>query len=90
MDNWKKLKKLYVDDHNSKEYLVTPQTRLNAVIRIEKLFQQHFQYVIKQPLFLKKIPKESLLNELKLKKGSDLSGSEISVINGLYKFLPEL
>lgn len=90
MDNWTKLKKFYVKDHASKEYLVSPQTRLFAVESLEKLFKQHFPHIISQPKFLKQIPKEDFMNEVKLKKGSNLSGSEESVINGLYKFLPEL
>jgi hypothetical protein len=90
MDNWTKLKNLYVKDHESKEYLVSPQTRLNAVDALEKLFQIHFPLILKQPKFLKQYGREEFKEEVKLKKGSDLNGAEISVINGLYKFLPEL
>lgn len=90
MDNWTKLKNLYINGHKGKEYLVSPQTRLNALIRVEKLFQQQFQHVINQPKFIKQIPKEQFMRELILKKGSNLNSSEESVINGLYKFLPEL
>lgn len=90
MDNWTKLKNLYVKDHESREYLVSPQTRLNAVVRLEKLFQKHFPHIIKQPKFLKQIPKEEFMKEVKTKKGSNLSGSEESVINGFYKFLDDL
>ena len=89
MDNWTKLKNLYERDHLSK-VLTSPQTRMNAMIRIEKLFLQHFPHIIKQPKFLKQIPKEQFMKEVKLKKGSNLNSSEESVIHGLYKFLPEL
>jgi len=90
MDNWTKLKNLYVNDHKSKENLVSKQTRLNAVIRIEDLFQKYFPHIIKQPKFLKQIPKDKFMDEVQLKKGSELSGPEKAVINGLYKFLPDL
>lgn len=90
MDNWTKLKNLYIKDHESKEYLVSPQTRINAMARIEKLFQQHFPHIIKQPKFLKQIPKDQFMKEVKLKKGGNLNSSEESVIHGLYKFLSEL
>ena len=89
MDNWTKLKNLYKRDHLSKT-LTSPQTRLNALVRVEKLFEQHFPHIIKQPKFLKQIPKEQFMKEVQLKKGTNLDSSEQSVINGLYKFLPEL
>ena len=90
MDNWTKLKNLYVKDHLSKDYLATPERRLNATEVMEKLFQQHFPHIIKQPKFLKQIPKDQFMREVQLKKGSDLSSAEKSVINGFYKFLSEL
>jgi hypothetical protein len=90
MDNWTKLKNLYIQDHESKEYLVSPQIRLNAIDSLEKLFQVHFPHIIKQPKFLKQITKEKFMKEVSLKKGLDLNGAEISVINGLYNFLPQL
>ena len=89
MDNWTKLKNLYVKDHESK-VLTSPQTRLNALDRIEKLFQQHFPHIIKQPKFLKQIPKDQFMKEVQLKKGSNLNSSEESVIHGFYKFIHEL
>ena len=89
MDNWTKLKNLYKRDHLSKT-LTSPQTRLNALVRVEKLFEQHFPHIIKQPKFLKQIPKEQFMKEVQLKKGTNLDSSEQSVIHGLYKFLPEL
>ena len=90
MDNWTKLKNLYVKDHLSKDYLATPERRLNATEAMEKLFQQHFPYILKQPKFLRQIPKDQFTKEVQFKKGSNLSSAEKSVINGLYKFLPEL
>ncbi|MBN2597591.1 MAG: hypothetical protein JXR82_12485 [Marinifilaceae bacterium] len=90
MDNWKKLKQLYLKNHLEKEYLVSPETRVNALNRIEKLMKANFPDIVKQPKFLKQIPKDKFLLELKLKKGAELNGAEISVINGFYKFLPEL
>lgn len=89
MDNWTKLKNLYKRDHLSK-VLTSPQTRLNALVCVEKLFQQHFPHIIQQPKFLKQIPKDQLMKEVELKKGTNLNSSEESVIHGLYKFLPEL
>jgi len=89
MDNWTKLKNLYVKDHQSKD-LVSPQTRLYAVESLERLFKVHFSHIINQPKILKQIQKEQFMAEVQLKKGSNLNGSEESVINGLYKFLNEL
>ncbi len=90
MDNWTKLKKLYVNDHNAKDYLVSPERRLNAIESLEKLLNQYLPEFIKQPKFLRQIPKEEFMQKVKDRKGSILSGAEKSVINGLYKFLPEL
>ncbi len=90
MNNWTKLKNLYVKDHLSKDYLATPGRRLNAIEAMEKLLQQHFPHIIKQPKFLRQIPKDQFMREVQLKKGSNLSSAEKSVINGLYKFLSEL
>ena len=89
MDNWKKLKNLYLKDHLNKD-LASPQTRVNALERIDKLMNTYFPAYVKQPKFLKQVPKEQFLKELKLKKGADLNSSEESVIHGFYKFLPEL
>lgn len=90
MDNWIKLKKLYVDNHNSKDYLATPDRRLNAADALEKLLKQQLPQFVKQPKFLKQIPKEDFVKMVHEKKGSNLSSAEKSVINGLYKFMPEL
>ena len=90
MDNWTKLKRLYVDDHNLKDHLKSPQTRLNAVERIEALFSIHFPHILKQIKFLNNYKVNDFKTEVALKKGAKLSGSEQSVINGLFKFLPEL
>lgn len=90
MDNWTKLKTLYVKDHASKEYLATPERRLNATEALESLLKQRLPQFIKQPKFLKQLPKEEFKQMVRDKKGSNLSSAEISVINGLYKFLPEL
>ncbi len=90
MDNWTKLKKLYVDDHRSKEYLTTPERRLNAVDALEKVLKQQLLQFVKQPKFLKQMPKDSFMKMVQEKKGSNLSIAEKSVINGLYRFLPEL
>lgn len=90
MDNWKKLKNLYLKDHFDKEYLETPKRREDALIAIEKLIKVHFSHIISQPKFLKRYTKEEFEIELKLKKGTELSGAEKSVIHGFYKFLPEL
>jgi hypothetical protein len=86
MDNWTKLKNLYINDHKSKEYLVSPQTRLNAVISIVNLFQQYFPHIIKQPKFLKQIPKDKFIDEVQLKKGSELSGSEKQLLMSCISF----
>jgi hypothetical protein len=90
MENWRKLKQLYLKDHLDKKHLASPETRVNALNRIEKLIKADFPQIVAQPKFLKKIPKEKFLVELKLKKGAELNSSEISVINGFYKFLNEL
>ena len=90
MDNWTKLKTFYVKDHTAKGYLATPERRLNAVDALERLLKQHLPQFIKQPKFLKQIPKEEFVQMVQDKKGSNLSSAEKSVINGLYKFLPEL
>jgi len=88
--NWKKLKNFYLKDNLDKKKLVTPQTKVDALNAIEAIMNTHFPEFVKQPKFLKQIPSEQFLRELKLKKGKDLSAAEISVINGFYKFLPEL
>lgn len=90
MENWKKLKQLYLKDHLDKGHLVSPETRVNALNNIEKLMKIYFPQIVAQPKFLKQIPKEKFLVELKLKKGAELNGAEVSVINGFYKFLNEL
>jgi len=89
-DNWTKLKNLYVSDHLSKGDLATPQRRLDAIEAIEKILQQYLPQFIKQQKFLKKIPKDEFMQMVRDKKGAKLSGADKSVINGLYKFLPEL
>ena len=90
MDNWIKLKNLYLKDNKGKDNLASAERRLNAADTLEMLLKQQFPQFIKQPKFLKQIPKEEFMQMVMLKKGSNLSSSEKSVINGLYKFLPEL
>lgn len=90
MDNWTKLKKLYIDDHSSKDYLVAPQIRLNAVESIDKLVSIHFKQIMEHPKVLKQINKEEFKRMLATKKGANLNGAEESVVNGLYMFLSEL
>jgi hypothetical protein len=90
MDNWTKLKRLYVNDHKSKDYLKSPQTRLNAVERIEEIFSMYFPHILKQPKFLNQMQKDDFKKEVALKKGADLNGAEHSVINGLYQFIGDL
>lgn len=90
MSNWKMLKNLYLKDNIDKKKLVTPQTKIDALLAIETIMNAHFPAFIKQPKFLKQIPADQFLKELKLKKGSPLKPSETSVVNGLYKVLPEL
>jgi len=90
MDSWTKLKNLYIKDHESKDFLVSPKTRLYAMSRIDELFQRSFPHIIKQPKLLNQIPKDQFMVEVQTKKGSDLTGSEKSVINGIYKFLKYL
>ena len=89
MDNWTKLKKLYVNDHLAKD-LAKPEIRLNAVESLEKLMRQHLPEFVKQPKFMKQIDKKQFVKMLEIKKGSKLNGAQESVINGFYKFLPEL
>lgn len=90
MSNWKNLKNLYLKDNLDKKKLVTPQTKIDAFQSIETIMNNHFPEYVKQPKFLKQIPKEQFLRELKLKKGNDLSATETSVITGVYKVLPDL
>ena len=90
MNNWKNLKNLYLKDNLDKKKLVTPQTKVAALQAIETLMETYFPEFVKQPKFLKQVPVDQFLKELKLKKGSPLKTSEVSVINGFYKLLPEL
>lgn len=90
MDNWKNLKNLYLKDNIDKKKLATPQTKINALNSIEVLMQAHFPAFVKQPKFLKQVPVDQFLKELKHKNGNALKPAEISVVNGLYKMLPEL
>ena len=90
MDNWTKLKKMYVDDHNSKDFLAAPQIRLNAMESIDKLMSTHFPQLKKLPKIIKQIDKDEFKGMLAEKKGMKLNSAEESVVNGLYKFLPEL
>ena len=90
MNKWKKLMKLYENDHNSKDYLAAPQIRLNALVSIDKLMSANFQQIIEHPKILERIDKEEFKRMLANKKGAKLNSAEESVVNGLYKFLPEL
>lgn len=90
MDKWKELKMKYVNDHTAKEYLKAPQIRLNAMESIEKIMTNHFEQLMKHPKIILQIEKSELKNMLASKKGSKLNAAEESVVNGLYKFLPEL
>lgn len=90
MDKWKNLKNLYLKDNIDKKKLVTPKSKVDALENIDALMVTHFPQIVKQPKFLKQIPVDQFLKELKWKKGSVLSSAETSVINGIYKFLPEL
>lgn len=90
VSNWKNLKNLYLKDNLDKKKLVTPQTKIDGFQSIETIMNNHFPAYVKQPKFLKQIPKEQFLRELKLKKGNDLSTIETSVITGIYKVLPDL
>ena len=90
MDNWTKLKKLYANDHNAKDYLAAPQIRLNAMENIDKLMTTDFPQLKQFPKILKQIDKEEFKRMLAEKKGMKLNAAEESVVNGLCKFLPEL
>jgi hypothetical protein len=90
MDKWKALLRLYKNDHNSKDYLAAPNIRLNAMKSIDKLMTANFKNLVEHPKILKQIDKEDLKSMLAVKKGAKLNSAEESVINGLYKFLPEL
>lgn len=90
MDNWTKLKNLYLKDHKPKDSLAAPQIRLNAMESIDKLMLINFPQLIKHPKILKQINKEEFKRMLTEKKGARLNSAEDSVVNGLYKFLPEL
>jgi len=90
MDNWTKLKSLYSSDPLAKGDLSSPQMRLSAATELEKILEQHLPHFIKQPKFLKKIPKEEFIQMIQSKTGTVLTGIEKTVVNGLYKFLPEL
>lgn len=86
---WSELKKLYTTDHLSKQ-LKAPGIRLNALNGIERLLQTAFPSVISNPHTLYEIDKNDLKTQLEKIKGSQLNSAESSVINGLYKFLPNL
>ncbi len=90
MDNWTKLRKLYVEDHKAKDFLATRQRRSDAADAMEQFLAHNLPHFVNQPKFLNKIPKEEFTQMIRDKKGANLSSSEKSVINGLYKFLPEL
>lgn len=90
MNNWTRLKGLYVSDKLAKGELSTPQMRLSATNELEKIIALHLPQFYKQPKFLRKIPKDEFTQMVQTKKGANLTGIEKAVINGLYKFLPEL
>jgi len=90
MDNWTKLKNLYLKDIKPKDSLAARQIRLNAMESIDKLMLINFPQLIKHPKILKQINKEEFKHMLTEKKGVRLNSAEDSVVNGLYRFLPEL
>ena len=90
MENWKIFKSKYLKDNLDKKKLVTPKSKVDALNVIDTLMLKHFPEFVKQPKFLKQIPMEQFLKELKWKKDSELNRAETAVIAELYKLLPEL
>lgn len=85
--NWKEIKSKYTNDHLKKP-LVSPATRLNAYDRIEAIVKIHFKDIFNNPAHLKEISKKKFKSQLaKCKASGVLSGSEESVVNGIYKIL---
>jgi hypothetical protein len=85
MKPWENLKKLYIDDHCSKD-LKQPGIRLNALSSIEKLLHKYFPDIIENPEKLTTTDKQEFMERLARHKGIDLNSAEKSVINGLIKF----
>ncbi|GEM_PF-3716974 len=90
MDNWTKLRKLYVEDQKTKDGLSTRQRRSDAMESMHEFLTFNLPHFVNQPKFLNKIPKDEFIQMIRDKKGSPLNSSEKSVVNALYKYLPEL
>lgn len=84
---WSDIRTIYTNDHLKKP-LVSPATRLNAYDRIEGIVQVHFNHIFNNPALLKELSKKEFKSQLaKFKASGVLSGSEESVVNGIYKIL---
>jgi hypothetical protein len=84
---WSDIRTIYTNDHLKKP-LVSPATRLNAYDRIEAIVKVNFTDIFNNPALLKELSKKEFKSQLaKFKASGVLSGSEESVINGIYKIL---
>lgn len=84
MKNWKQAKEAYIKDHLSKT-LEQPERRLKALEAIEKVFSQQFPELLEDNEVFTNIKKVYLLKLYECLKGTNVSGAEKSVINGLFK-----
>jgi hypothetical protein len=86
MKTWEDLKRLYIDDHCSKD-LKKPGIRLNALSSVDTLLNKNFPEIIDNPEILITLDKQEFMVRLAKYKEGKLSSAEKSVITGLMKFL---